>query len=100
MGLDEATLYKLMQERYTNCLSVMKAKGEQYSSSADRLNSFRVAATLIPCTPQQALWGMAIKHVLRLSRDICLDIPLNPEVLVDLHNYLYLLEALYAHTDY
>ena len=80
---------------------VMANKAVESSSDRDRLHDFKVAARISGSTPEKALWGMAMKHLVSVT-DI-LDaveggrVPapaLVDEKLGDMINYLILLETL------
>jgi hypothetical protein len=92
---------KLIQHRLNDCINVMTAKSDEYSRNNDKLHNFKVAAAFDQCTPEKALWGMMLKHIVSL-RDIVVDIEAGrlPEYSVvsekttDTINYTLLLEAL------
>lgn len=81
---------------------VLDKKAEQYALDGDRLSQFRSAARMRDTTLPQALWGMAMKHLVSVQ-DI-VDGRLEPTPLLvsekigDLINYLILLEAVLAET--
>jgi hypothetical protein len=83
--------------------SVLLAKSKEYANDQDRLHNFRVAAAFIQGTPEQALWGFLVKHLVSLSDMIptSSDHPsgvystdLWDEKIGDAINYLILLRAL------
>jgi hypothetical protein len=91
----------LIHHRLNHCVNVMTAKSDEYSRNDDKLHNFKIAAAFDGCTPEKALWGMMLKHIVSL-RDIVQDIENGncPQVLVvvekitDTINYSLLLEAL------
>jgi RecA/RadA recombinase len=92
---------ELIHRRLNHCVNVMAGKSDEYSRNDDKLHNFKVAAAFDCCTPEKALWGMMLKHIVSL-RDIVQDIENGnrPQVLVvvekitDTINYTLLLEAL------
>jgi hypothetical protein len=92
---------QLIHHRLNSCVNVMTAKSDEYSRNDDKLHNFKVAAAFDQCSPEKALWGMMLKHIVSL-RDIVQDIENGnrPDLLVvvekttDTINYTLLLEAL------
>ena len=72
-------------------------KAKEYSRDGDRLHNFKIAARMNDVTQAQALWGMAMKHL------VCVDDMVKgrtvatkdvvDEKIGDMMNYLVLLEA-------
>lgn len=85
--------------RIALCRKVLVAKGPEYST-ADRLSSFKKAAALRSTTPESALWGMAIKHLVSIS-DMIDDLSVGThhpmclweEKIGDAINYFFILRA-------
>ena len=94
---------KIVLARVEGIKNVLVEKAKEYSSKEDRLHNFKVAARLESSnqTPEQALWGMAKKHLVSII-DIISKTPsgefpsdeLRDEKIGDSINYLILLEAL------
>ncbi len=88
---------QIVNEQMDRCLSVLKAKDDEYSKGKDRLHNFKVSATLQHNTPIQALAGQMAKHttsVYDLCMDDSLDLNLWNEKITDNINYLLILRAL------
>jgi hypothetical protein len=79
---------------------VLGAKADEYARG-DRLSNFKKAADLLGCTPERALLGFAMKHIVALA-DFVADLeagknqPMSrwTEKTGDIINYMILLEAL------
>jgi hypothetical protein len=90
---------QIMRNRLIKCEFVLQPKGEEYSRQGDRLHNFKRAAEIEGCSPERALVGMWMKHVVSII-DIVNDLPELPdeakldEKFTDAINYLILLEAL------
>lgn len=74
-------------------------KAKEYASNTDRFHNFRLAAQIGNTTPEKALWGMAIKHLVSVVDLIeNSDTPRSSEYIRekcgDLRNYLILLEGI------
>jgi len=90
----------LTVERFRACLDLMCGKkNEEYSRNNDKLHNFKTAAMIRNSTPEDALIGMWLKHLVSVF-DIVDDLPKLPdnsileEKITDSINYLVLLEAL------
>lgn len=92
---------EIAEARIARCRSTLIVKGEEYSRGGDRLHNFKTAAAIDGETPEQALWGMAKKHVVSV-RDLIKDIErgivpsrkMLDEKITDWINYGLLLEGL------
>ena len=88
-----------VRRRLIHCEFVLVPKGQEYSRGGDRLHNFKKAAAIEKCTPEKALLGMAMKHIVSIM-DMVDDLPDLPgqntqdEKFTDAINYLLLLEAL------
>jgi len=99
--MDNEEFMRIVGCRMAKCLSVLEPKGKEYSRSHDRLWNFRRAGEILGNTPEDACLGMMVKHfvsIMDMVRD-CNEGKSTPQVTKDekfndLHNYLYLLEAL------
>ena len=89
----------IVRRRLIRCEFVLVPKGQEYSRGGDRLHNFKRAAAIEKTTPEKALIGMAMKHIVSIM-DMVDDLPALPtdevlaEKFTDAHNYLLLLEAL------
>ena len=94
---------EIAESRIAHCRTTLLAKGEEYSRDGDRLHNFKTAAAIDNETPEQALWGMAKKHVVSV-RDMIKDIDRGivpsqetiDEKITDWINYGLLLEGLFG----
>lgn len=96
---------KIVDPKITECLGLMfGSKNYEYSRGGDKLYNFKRAAEIGRTTPERALWGMTVKHWVSLidqieafdNEDWIFDPVKMKDVLTDLHNYLFLLEGLFA----
>ena len=94
---------KLIDWRFKKCEDLLLgAKNVEYSRNGDKLHNFKVAARMRNNTPEDALIGMWIKHIISIL-DIVDDInrgetpvfEMVEEKITDSINYLLLLEALF-----
>jgi len=89
----------IVTKRIENIKKVLASKGQEYGS-ADRLYNFKRAAEIERSTPQKALCGMLMKHLVSVldliegKLDTTEDM-VNEKV-GDMINYLILLEAIFA----
>lgn len=84
--------------------SILTQKGKEYATEFDRLHNFKVAARFNGRTPELALWGMMVKHLVSIYDLIDgidaergtyrPDAAMWHEKLGDAINYLILLEGL------
>lgn len=97
-----STFDDILQKRLNSIASVLGAKAKEYASDYDRLHNFKRTAKILDCSPERALIGFFVKHLVSLL-DIVDAIdppeePLKPEVvnekIGDAVNYLILLEGL------
>lgn len=89
---------KVVNEQLKRCTDTMLKKSAEYSTEEDKLHNFKCAGGLIGSTPQEALCGMWIKHIVSIT-DMCRtgkDYPLDTwnEKIGDAINYLLLLRAI------
>lgn len=88
----------ILDARIDRIQSTLAGKAKEYATE-DRLHNFKQAATVLRCSPEAALRGMWIKHLISL-----LDIWETPwsdaweEKLGDCINYLLLLEGIKRET--
>lgn len=88
----------LFENRVSTCRTTLIDKASEYASDTERLHNFKVGARLLDTTPEKALWGMMLKHLISV-----MDLVNEPEKatqwlisekISDNINYLILLEAL------
>lgn len=90
---------EVVRRRLIHCEYVLVPKDHEYSRGGDRLHNFKKAAEIEKCSPEKALLGMAMKHIVSIM-DMVEDLPVLPteaqqaEKFTDAINYLLLLEAL------
>ena len=89
----------LLNQRLAKIKDILQSKGTGYSFNNDRLHNFKVAARITGESSPQALWGMALKHLVSME-DLIKGRLENTrgnvdEKLGDMINYLILLEALF-----
>ena len=88
----------IVRNRLNKCCTVLASKDKEYSSDDDRLHNFKVAADMTGCTPEKALWGMWVKHLVSVL-DLVNDPSSATEYLLnekigDVIDYALLLEGL------
>ena len=91
----------LLQDIIKDTTETLGLKGKEYGFG-DRLHNFKTAAIHAKNTPEQALWGMAMKHLVSVE-DLIEGRLENTrknvrEKIGDLRNYLILLEAVLEDT--
>lgn len=88
----------LIDNRLKECRETLFAKGKEYSSDTDRLHNFKIAARIAGITPEKALFGMYLKHLVSVMDLINFPGDATPELIKekigDSINYHLLLEAL------
>lgn len=103
MGADMTQQYfaVLLAERIAKTNTTLALKGGEYAPGNDRLHNFKVAARIDDQQPEQALWGMAKKHLVSImdlidlcGRNLTPSRALVNEKFGDMINYLILLEAM------
>jgi len=97
--MNQDTLMNIIKQRHQACLSTLDYKSTIYSPRNDRLSNFKDVASMNQTTPQSALWSMVSKHIIAV-RDMILSgkVPSGQwieEHLGDIHNYMFLLEAIW-----
>lgn len=99
MNSDKFT--KIIEDGMEWSRNTLRNKAKVYQNGDDRLSNFKAAARMDAVTPEKALWGMALKHRVKLEDIISAigngELPTHEqlrETTGDLRNYLHLLEAL------
>ena len=92
---------KLLTARIEDMKKSMASKSDEYSTAIDKLHNFKRAAQVGNTTPQRALVGMWLKHIVsvldivdRADNGQLPDKELWNEKIRDSINYLVLLEAI------
>ena len=95
---------EIVTEQLGHCVTVLDKKGREYAYSSDRLDHFKISAIEQDIRPEQALWGMAAKHITSLS-SMCKSNAAGytkevwREKITDTMNYMILLWALVQETE-
>ena len=93
---------EIVDEQLKRIEKVLVKKAGEYNLEVDRLGFFKRAASLAQCTPEQALYGFLLKHIVSISDMISsgADYPkdLWLEKITDIENYLILLTGLIEDT--
>ena len=98
--MDNEGFRKLVDRRCDQSREVLAGKAREYASDADRFHNFNVAGAAKGETPEQALWGMYMKHWVSIQDMVksgeapgraWID-----EKIGDSINYLMLLEGLFS----
>ena len=95
-------LSELIDSRFGKTRTTLGSKAEEYASEDNRLHNFDVAARILDVTPEQALQGMMLKHIVSMldlvewagTKPEKITSQLVDEKIGDTINYLILLEAL------
>lgn len=91
---------QILTSRVGSIVLTLSSKAKEYASGGDRLHNFKVAARIMNKSPEEALQGMMIKHLVSVF-DLIDDRLENTSAMVnekigDTINYLILLEAIFA----
>jgi hypothetical protein len=97
--MNQKRFLMLITNREDACRAILDKKGQIYAAANDRLFNFKSTGAMNEESPQEALWGMVSKHIIA-TRDMVKssNTPSKQwiqEYLGDIHNYLYLLEAIW-----
>lgn len=92
---------EIAKNRLDTCTEILIPKGLEYSRNGDRLHNFKTAGRIAGTTPERALLGMYLKHLVSIM-DIIVDVEAGniptkeilSEKITDSINYHLLLEAL------
>ena len=89
---------EVLRQRLANIQLVLGSKAKEYAKEGNRYHNFDVASRIEGNEPEQALWGMLLKHIVSVK-----DLVNAPETATkylvnekigDFINYLILLEGL------
>jgi len=97
-----STLKRICHDATERRYKLLLQRSKEYARHEDTLHNFYRAAALRGTTPEDALWGMATKHIVSVT-DIVTDTKIGKYAdretlctkLDDLRNYCDLLEALF-----
>ncbi len=64
--MNPKTFEKLFKEIVIRNNKTALAKNKEYASDSDKLHNFKRAAAMLQCTPEKALIGMWVKHIISL----------------------------------
>lgn len=88
---------EILFDTQTYMRTLLSGKAEEYASE-DRLYNFKRAGEIDHCTPQRALWGMFLKHLVSVIDLVDGRVPLTKErvdeKIGDSLNYFVLLKAI------
>lgn len=93
---------KVVEDQLDRIRNVLVKKAVEYNLDDDRLSVFKHAAALSEETPEQALYGMMLKHIISVtdmvnSKQVYSEELWN-EKITDICNYLILLQGLLIDT--
>ena len=96
--MDSKKFNEILEKRIDKIKNVLSSKEKEYASGFDRLHNFKVAARIMNETPEKALFGMLLKHIVSVI-DMVNDPKSISEYLInekigDVINYFILLESL------
>lgn len=93
---------KVVEAQLERIRNVLVRKAAEYNLDADRLSVFKHAAALSEETPEQALYGMMLKHIISITDMVnskeTYSEDLWNEKITDTCNYLILLQGLLRDT--
>jgi hypothetical protein len=93
---------KVVEEQLDRIRNVLVKKAAEYNLDDDRLSVFKHAAALSEETPEQALYGFMLKHIISMTDMInsrqAYSEELWNEKLTDINNYIILLHGLLRDT--
>ena len=92
----------IVEDQLDRIRSVLVKKAVEYNLDTDRLSVFKHAAALSEETPEQALYGFMLKHIISVTDMInskeTYPVELWNEKITDICNYLILLQRLLRDT--
>jgi hypothetical protein len=93
---------KIVEDQLDRISNVLVKKAAEYNLDADRLSVFKHAAALSEETPEQALYGFMLKHIISITDMINSGNTYSEELwnekITDICNYLILLQGLLRDT--
>lgn len=100
--MPETKFSECVENRIDRIRKVLTAKAEEYSTEGNRFHNFDIAARILDCTPERALLGMMLKHMVSVfdlvqwaeQDEQRITETVIDEKIGDMINYLILLEGL------
>ena len=100
--MTERKFSECVENRIDRIRKVLTTKAEEYSTEGNRFHNFDVAARILDCTPERALQGMMLKHIVSVldliqwaeEEEDLITATVIDEKIGDTINYLILLEGL------
>jgi hypothetical protein len=93
---------KVVEDQLTRIRNVLVKKAAEYNLDEDRLSVFKHAAGLSNETPEQALYGFMLKHIISVTDMVNSEKTYTEELwnekITDICNYLILLQGLLRDT--
>jgi hypothetical protein len=93
---------KVVEDQLDRIRNVLVKKAAEYNLDDDRLSVFKHAAALSEETPEQALYGFMLKHIISMTDMINSKQTYSEELwnekLTDINNYTILLQGLLRDT--
>ena len=71
--MDPKRFSQILDEQIKSCIETLKNKYAEYGRGGDRLSNFKKAGRMKGETPEKALWGMWVKHLVSVM-DIIHDL--------------------------
>lgn len=101
--MDSETFERIFEDGVDKIRHTLIVKAREYADDSDRMRNFTKAAAFIGGTPEQALWGYLVKHLISIS-DMIESGQKFPEgtwdeKVGDALTYLFLLRALVVETN-
>lgn len=96
------TFESIVDDRIVKIRETLKTKAKEYASTKSRFHTFEVGGRIMDVTPEQALQGMMLKHIVSVfdlinwteTDDERITNELIDEKIGDMINYLILLEGM------
>lgn len=93
---------KVVEDQLNRIANVLVKKAAEYNLDSDRMSAFKHAAALSEETPEQALFGFMLKHIVSITDMINSSKTYSEELwnekITDICNYLILLQGLLRDT--
>lgn len=67
MTMDAEEFEQICSRQIAQSLEVLVKKAGEYAHPEDRLRNFRIGSVLTSETPEQVVWGFAVKHIVSIS---------------------------------
>ena len=93
---------EVVKDAASKLIERLSYKGSEYGLTADRLCQFYDAAEILGCTPEQAAWTYAMKHMVKVNqrvKDNTLTREIFDESGYDIMAYMVLIEAILIEDD-